>query len=236
MKSIRDLQLGGKRILLRADFNVPMDEQGRITDDIRIRAVLPTINFILEQQGRLIICSHMGRPGGKPLPEFSLAPVAHHLQELLGRPVKLAPDCVGEAVEEMVAALQPGEVMVLENLRFHKAETSNDPDFSTKLARFADVYINDAFAACHRAHASVVGVAERVRKRLPGFLLQTEMDFYHKAMDEPIQSSGRFSRRSEGLIKTGGARQYAEQGGPDDYRRRDGQYFSKEYGCRCWRF
>lgn len=187
MKSIRDLQLGGKRILLRADFNVPMDEQGRITDDIRIRAVLPTINFILEQQGRLIICSHMGRPGGKPLPEFSLAPVAHHLQELLGRPVKLAPDCVGEAVEEMVAALQPGEVMVLENLRFHKAETSNDPDFSTKLARFADVYINDAFAACHRAHASVVGVAERIAEKAPGFLLQAEVDFYHKAMDEPIR-------------------------------------------------
>ena len=187
MKSIRDLSLSGKRVLLRADFNVPMDEQGNITDDIRIRMVLPTIDYILEHQGRLIICSHMGRPGGKPMPEFSLAPVARHLQELLGRPIVLAPDCVGEKVEEMVAALQPGGVILLENLRFHKAETANDPDFSAKLAKLADVYINDAFAASHRAHASVVGVAERVLEKAAGFLLQKEIDFFHKAMDAPIR-------------------------------------------------
>ncbi|MDP3479298.1 MAG: phosphoglycerate kinase [Desulfoprunum sp.] len=187
MKSIRDLSLSGKRVLLRADFNVPMDEQGNITDDIRIRMVLPTIDYILEHQGRLIICSHMGRPGGKPMPEFSLVPVARCLQELLGQPIVLAPDCVGEKVEEMVAALQPGGVILLENLRFHKAETANDPDFSAKLAKLADVYINDAFAASHRGHASVVGVAERVLEKAAGFLLQQEIDFFHKAMDAPIR-------------------------------------------------
>ncbi len=187
MKSIRDLSLSGKRVLLRADFNVPMDEQGNITDDIRIRMVLPTIMYILEQQGRLIICSHMGRPGGKPVTEFSLEPVARHLQGLLGRPVTLAPDCVGGPVEEMVARLEPGEVILLENLRFHKAETTNDPEFSEKLARLADVYVNDAFAASHRAHASIVGVAGQVQEKAAGFLLQTEIDYYHKAMDEPIR-------------------------------------------------
>ncbi len=187
MKSIRELSLSGKRVLLRADFNVPMDEQGRITDDIRIRMVLPTIDYILEQQGRLVICTHMGRPGGKVVPEFSLAPVARHLQEVLGRPVELAPDCVGEAVEAMIDSLQPGGVILLENLRFHKAETSNDAEFSAKLARLADVYVNDAFAASHRAHASIVGVAERVEEKAAGFLLQKEVDFYHKAMDEPVR-------------------------------------------------
>lgn len=187
MKSIRELSLSGKRVLLRADFNVPMDEQGGITDDIRIRMVLPTIDYILEQQGRLVICTHMGRPGGKVVPEFSLAPVARHLQEVLGRPVELAPDCVGEAVEAMIESLQPGGVILLENLRFHKAETSNDAEFSTQLARLADVYVNDAFAASHRAHASIVGVAERVEEKAAGFLLQKEVDFYHKAMDEPVR-------------------------------------------------
>lgn len=187
MKSLRDLSLNGKRVLLRADFNVPMDDQGRITDDIRIRMVLPTINHILEQNGRLIICTHMGRPGGKVMPEFSLAPVARHLQELLGRPVGLAPDCVGETTEQLAADLKPGSVLMLENLRFHKAETSNDPDFSAQLARLADVYVNDAFAASHRAHASIVGVAGHVQEKAAGFLLQMEVDFYHKAMDEPVR-------------------------------------------------
>lgn len=187
MKSIYDLHLAGKQVLLRADFNVPMDEQGVITDDIRIRMVLPTIKYVLDQQGKLIICSHMGRPGGKPMKEFSLAPVATHLQSLLGRPVRLAPDCVGEAVQEMATAMAPGDVILLENLRFHKAETANDPDFADKLAKLADVYINDAFAASHRAHASVVGVAERVQDKAAGFLLQTEIDYFHKAMDNPIR-------------------------------------------------
>jgi phosphoglycerate kinase len=187
MKSIHDLQLDGRRVLLRADFNVPMDDRGGITDDIRIRSVLPTIEHVINQRGKLIICSHMGRPGGKPAAEFSLAPIAGHLQAILGRPVKLAPDCVGPAVREMVYAMAAGDVVLLENLRFHKAETANDPDFSAQLASLAEVYINDAFAVSHRAHASVVGVAERVPEKAAGFLLQAEIDYYHKAMDTPIR-------------------------------------------------
>ena len=187
MKSIHDLQLDGRRVLLRADFNVPMDDRGGITDDIRIRTVLPTIEHVISQRGRLIICSHMGRPGGKPAAEFSLAPIAGHLQALLGRPVKLAPDCIGPAVREMVDAMAPGDIVLLENLRFHKAETANDPGFSAELASLADVYINDAFAVSHRAHASVVGVAELVPEKAAGFLLQAEIDYYHKAMDTPVR-------------------------------------------------
>lgn len=187
MKVIRDLDLAGKRVLVRVDFNVPMDEQGGITDDIRIRMALPTIEHILEQQGRLILCSHMGRPKGQRVAAFSLGPVAAHLASLLGREVRLAPDCVGEGVEGMAAALQPGEVLLLENLRFHKQETDNDPEFSRQLARLADVYVNDAFAASHRAHASVAGVPALVQEKAAGLLLQTEMDFFHKAMSEPVR-------------------------------------------------
>ncbi|MCX5869775.1 MAG: phosphoglycerate kinase [Deltaproteobacteria bacterium] len=187
MKTIRDLELAGKRILVRVDFNVPMDEQGVITDDIRIRMALPTIQYILAQKGKLILCSHMGRPNGERVAAFSLAPVAVHLSTLIGQEVRLAPDCIGEETEAMVASLQPGEVLLLENLRFHKEETDNDPAFAEKLARLADVYVNDAFAASHRAHASVAGVPPLVKERGAGFLLQTEMDFFHKAMAEPVR-------------------------------------------------
>jgi len=186
MKSVRDFALRGKRVLLRADFNVPMDGN-RITDDIRIRTVLPTIRYIMEEKGKLVICSHMGRPGGKVVAEFSLAPVAKHLEALLGRKVTLAPDCVGPAVEEIVGKMAEGEIVLLENLRFHKAETANDPVFSEQLAKLADVYINDAFAVSHRAHASVVGVAERLAEKGAGFLLQTEMEYFHKSMAEPVR-------------------------------------------------
>jgi phosphoglycerate kinase len=187
MKSIKDIHLKDKRVLLRADFNVPMDGQNQITDDIRIRMVLPTIRHILNEKGRLIICSHMGRPKGKRVEEFSLAPVARHLEALLGTKVTLAPDCVGKEVEAVVEKMTEGEIVLLENLRFHAGETGNDPIFSEQLARFADVYINDAFAVSHRAHASVVGVADRVLEKAAGFLLQTEMDYFHKSMDEPVR-------------------------------------------------
>ena len=187
MKSIRDVQIRGKRVLLRADFNVPMNEEGQITDDIRIRMVVPTIQYILEQGGKLIICSHMGRPKGKRVAEFSLAPVARHLSGLLGKEVGLAPDCIGAEVEGMVDVLREGEVLLLENLRFHAEETANDPEFSANLARLADVYVNDAFAVSHRAHASVVGVAELISEKCAGFLLQTEMDYFHRSMDDPIR-------------------------------------------------
>lgn len=187
MKSIQDIHLTAKRVLLRADFNVPMDGQGQITDDIRIRMVLPTMRYILQEKGRLVICSHMGRPKGKRVEEFSLAPVARHLELLLGVKVVLAPDCIGEEVEAVVEKMTEGEVVLLENLRFHKEETENDPKFSAQLARLADVYINDAFAVSHRAHASVVGVADQAAEKGAGFLLQAEMDYFRKSMDEPVR-------------------------------------------------
>ena len=187
MKSVQDLQLPGKRVLLRADFNVPMDEHGQISDDIRIRMVLPTIRYIVEAKGRLIIASHMGRPKGKRVEEFSLAPIARHLESLLGIKVTLAPDCIGEEVNKMVQEMADGEIILLENLRFHAGETDNDPSFSEQLAQLAEVYVNDAFAVSHRAHASVVGVAERMGEKGAGFLLQKEMDYFHKSLDEPIR-------------------------------------------------
>ena len=187
MKSILDVELASKRVLLRADFNVPMDAEKNITDDIRIRMVLPTMKHILKEQGKLIICSHMGRPKGQRVDEFSLAPVAAHLGMLLGVTVQLAPDCIGGEVESLVGKMKDGEVILLENLRFHKGETENDAEFSRQLSKLADVYINDAFAVSHRAHASVVGVAELVAVKGAGFLLQTEMDYFHKSMDAPVR-------------------------------------------------
>lgn len=187
MKTIRELELAGRRILVRVDFNVPMDEQGRITDDIRIRMVLPTIRYILEHQGKLIICTHMGRPKGERVEALSLAPVAAHLSALIGREVRLAPDCIGAETRAMVAGLKPGEVLLLENLRFHKEETANDAAFAAELAGMAEVYINDAFAVSHRAHASVAAVPALVTDRGAGFLLQTEMEFFRKAMAEPVR-------------------------------------------------
>ena len=187
MKSIRDLKLIGRRILLRADFNVPMDDQRCITDDIRICMVLPTLQHCLKEKGKLIICSHMGRPKGQCVEEFSLAPVARHLETLLGVVVKLAPDCVGEEVEAMVSKMADGDVLLLENLRFHKEETENDVTFSKQLANLADVFINDAFAVSHRAHASVAGVAAFFTEKGAGFLLETEIDFFNKAMRDPVR-------------------------------------------------
>lgn len=187
MKTVEDLNVTGKRVLVRVDFNVPMDDDLNITDDIRIRMALPTIQYILQQNGRLILCSHLGRPKGQRIEKFSLAPVARHLQELLHHQVSLAPDCIGEEVESMVNSMEDGDITLLENLRFHKEETDNDPSFSKNLAKLADVYINDAFAVSHRAHASVVGVAELVDSKGAGFLLQTEMDYFHKSMDTPTR-------------------------------------------------
>lgn len=187
MNTIRDLDLQEKRVLVRVDFNVPMDGRFAITDDIRIRMVLPTIKYVLANNGKLILCSHLGRPKGQRVDALSLAPVAKHLQDLLGCEVKLAPDCIGEETEELINSMAAGEVVLLENLRFHAEETENNVLFSEKLASLADIYINDAFAVSHRAHASVVGVAELVTEKGAGFLLETEMDYFHKAMDQPVR-------------------------------------------------
>ncbi|MCF6187185.1 MAG: phosphoglycerate kinase [Desulfobulbaceae bacterium] len=187
MKTIRDFDISGKRVLIRVDFNVPMDEAGNITDDLRIQTVMPTVQYALEQKARVILCSHMGRPKGERVEKFSLAPVARYLSDILGQTVQLAPDCIGSETEAMVAAMQDGDVLLLENLRYHAEEQANDPDFSKKLASLADVYINNAFAVSHRAHASVVGITEFVADKAAGFLLQKEMEYFHRSVDDPVR-------------------------------------------------
>ena len=185
MKTLKDLELAGKRVLVRVDFNVPMNDQGEITDDLRIRTVLPTLRYLVEAGARVIICTHRGRPKGQRVEAFSLAPVAALTAEMIGRPVPLAPDCIGPKVEAAVAALKDGDCLMLENLRFHPEEEKNDAAFSRQLAALADVYVNDAFAVSHRAHASVVGVTAHVREKAAGFLLQKEMEYFQRAIGTP---------------------------------------------------
>ena len=185
MKTLKDLELAGKRVLVRVDFNVPINDQGEITDDLRIRTVLPTLRYLVEAGARVIICTHRGRPKGQRVESFSLAPVAALTAALLGRPVPLAPDCIGPEVEAAVAALKDGDCLMLENLRFHPEEEKNDAAFSRQLAALADVYVNDAFAVSHRAHASVVGVTAHVREKAAGFLLQKEMEYFQRAIGTP---------------------------------------------------
>src|ERR1700739_421408 len=183
-KSIRDLDLKGKRVFIRVDFNVPLAAGGQeITSDKRIRASLPTIKYVLEQGAGVILASHLGRPKGKPNPEMSLKPVAKRLEELLGRPVKMAPDCIGPEVEAMKPA--PGEVLLLENLRYHAEEEKNDPEFSKKLAALCDVYVNDAFGSAHRAHASTAGMFRFVPKAAAGFLMEQELKYLGMAVTNP---------------------------------------------------
>ena len=187
VKNIRDIDIKDKRVLIRVDFNVPLDDNRQITDDTRIRGALPTIEYALSQNARVIICSHLGRPKGKRLEEFSLAPAAQRLSQLIERPVRLVPDCVGEGVAEMVAAMRTGDVLMLENLRFHAEEQQNDEVFSRNLAALADVYINDAFAVSHRANASVVGITKFCAQCAAGFLLQKEMDFFRRSVSDPVR-------------------------------------------------
>jgi phosphoglycerate kinase len=182
-KTVRDIDLKGKRVLVRVDFNVPLKE-GRISDDTRIRAALPTIRYLLEQNAAVILMSHLGRPKGKVVPEMSLAPAAEHLSKLLGKPVRQLSDCVGAEVEAAAKALKPGEVVMLENLRFHPEEEKNDPAFSEKLARLGEVYVNDAFGSAHRAHASTEGVAHYL-PAVAGFLMEKELEFLGRATENP---------------------------------------------------
>jgi phosphoglycerate kinase len=182
-KTVRDLDLTGKRVLMRVDFNVPMKD-GAVSDDKRIRASLPTIQYILEQGASLILMSHLGRPKGGPDPEFSLKPAAEALAKLLARPVQMAPDCVGPEVEALARALKPGEVLLLENVRFHPEEEKNDPDFARRLAALGEIYVNDAFGSAHRAHASTEGVA-RYLPAVSGFLMEQELEYLSKATDNP---------------------------------------------------
>lgn len=185
MKTIKQIDIEEKRVLFRVDFNVPLDSQQNITDDTRIRAVLPTLRYALDNRARVIVASHLGRPKGKVVPEMSLAPVSKRLGRLLEQNVKMAPDCIGPEVEGAVAALAPGEVLLLENLRFHPEETANDDDFARALAKLCDIYINDAFAVSHRKNASVEAITRHVPVCGAGFLLQRELEYFRKAMADP---------------------------------------------------
>ncbi len=184
--TIEDLDIKGKRVFIRADFNVPLDDNLIITDDRRIRSTLPTINYAIDEGAKVILSSHLGRPKGKVDPRFSLAPVAKRLQRLLNKEVIFAPDCIGGQVENLVERMKEGDVLLLENLRFHPEEEKNDEEFAKNLAKLADIYVNDAFGAAHRAHASITGIT----KFLPsaaGFLLKKEIEYLRGAIDNPIK-------------------------------------------------
>ncbi|MFO7172411.1 MAG: phosphoglycerate kinase [Bacillota bacterium] len=184
LKTVRDVDVKGRRVLVRVDFNVPLAEDGSITDDTRIRAALPTIRYLVEQGARVILCSHLGRPKGKPDPKYSLRPAAARLEQLLGRPVKLAADVVGPSAQELAAGLKDGDVMMLENVRFEPGEEKNDPELARKFAELAELYVNDAFGSAHRAHASTAGVAAHL-PAVAGFLMQKEVEVMGKALAQP---------------------------------------------------
>lgn len=184
-KTVRDLDVAGKKVLVRVDFNVPLNDKGEITDDTRITASLPTIQYLLEQKAAVILMAHLGRPKGQVKPELSLAPVAKHLGKLLGKKILFAPDCVGEAAQAAASKLKPGHILLLENLRFHKEEEKNDMDFAEKLASLADMYVNDGFGVSHRAHASVEGVTHFL-PAAAGFLLEKEIQYVGQAVTNPL--------------------------------------------------
>ncbi len=181
------LPIKGKRLFIRADFNVPLDEQLNITDDTRIRSTLPTINYAIDEGAKVILASHLDRPDGRPDPRYSLAPVAKRLRRLLGKNVEFAPDCIGPQVENLVAKMQDGDVLLLENLRFHAGEEKNDTDFARALANLADAYVNDAFGAAHRSHASITGVPKFVKESAAGFLMKREVEYLEGAVADPAR-------------------------------------------------
>ncbi len=183
--SITDLELADKRVFIRVDFNVPLDDNNEITDDTRIRGAVPTISHAIEKGAKVILASHLGRPKGKPDAKYSLAPAAKRLSELLSKEVKLAPDSIGEEVLTLVDGLETGDVLMLENVRFHEGEEKNDPEFARQLAAFADVFVNDAFGTAHRAHASTEGITHFVEKSAAGLLMEKELRYMGKALETP---------------------------------------------------
>ena len=183
--TLGDVDVNGKRVLVRVDYNVPLDEFGNIVDDVRIRETIPTINYLLDKKAKVILASHLGRPKGEKNPKYSLKPVAERLKRLLDMDVKLAPDCVGEEVNKMVNSMKEGDVILLENLRFHKEEEENDPDFAKALASLSDIYVIDAFGTCHRKHASMYGIKDFVKPVVMGFLLERELKYFEEALINP---------------------------------------------------
>ncbi|MEG1520588.1 MAG: phosphoglycerate kinase, partial [Clostridia bacterium] len=184
-KTIKDIDVKGKRCLVRVDFNVPLDENMRITDENRIVGALPTIEYLMKNGAKVVLCSHLGRPKGKFDMKYSLAPVAKRLNELLDNKVVFANDVIGDDAKAKVAKMKDGDVVLLENLRFHKEEEENSPEFSKALAEYADIYVNDAFGTAHRAHASTAGVADYVKTAVAGFLIGKELDIMGGALDDP---------------------------------------------------
>ena len=187
MITIKDTTISGKKVLIRVDLNVPLDEHQNITDDMRIRAVLATVNYALDENAKVIVASHMGRPDGKVVPELSLAPVAKRLSRLLKKDVQFAPDCIGPVVKAMVDKMQQGDVLLLENLRFHLGEQENDNAFAKELASLCDVYVNDAFAVAHRENASVVAITQHAPICAAGFLLKSELNYFAQALKNPAR-------------------------------------------------
>jgi phosphoglycerate kinase len=187
MRFIDEIDIKGKKVLFRFDFNVPLDNSLHITDDTRIRAVLPTINYALDEGAKIIVMSHLGRPKGKVVSELSLAPAAKRLSRLLGKEVQIAKDCIGEEVRKLIAKMEPGCIVMLENLRFHPGEEANDDKFAKELARCADVYIDDAFGNAHRRHASNVGITRHVKICGAGFLIKKELNYFKQALENPAR-------------------------------------------------
>lgn len=183
-KTMQDVDVNGKKVFVRVDYNVPMDDKQNITNDTRIRATLPTLKYLLEHNAALVLACHLGRPKGERVPKYSVQPVARRLAELIGKEVKYAPDCVGPEAEKLAAALKPGEILLLENLRYHKEEEKNDPQFAKQLAALADIAVNDAFGVSHRAHASVEGIAKHI-EMVAGFLMEKEIRFVGQAVTNP---------------------------------------------------
>jgi len=187
MKFIDEIDIKGKRVLFRFDLNVPLDNDSNIVDDTRIRAVLPTINYALDEHAKVIIMSHLGRPKGEVIKRLSLAPVRKRLSRLLGKPVQMADDCIGDNVKNMIGEMEQGDILLLENLRFHPGETSNSDVFARELASYADVYIDDAFGNAHRSHASNVGITKFAKESGAGFLMKKELNYFGKAMENPAR-------------------------------------------------
>ncbi|MCH8041628.1 MAG: phosphoglycerate kinase [Nitrospinae bacterium] len=186
-RTIDQVDLSGKRVVIRCDFNIPLDDSLQITDDSRLRAALPTINHVADEGASVILCSHLGRPNGEPIPELSLAPVAKRLRRLLGKDVIFAPDCVGPKVKNLVSQLKPGDVLLLENLRFHPEEEQNDESFAAELASLGDVYINEAFGTAHRTHASIVGITRYMKVAAAGYLMRREVEYLEGAVENPTR-------------------------------------------------
>ncbi len=185
-KTVKDIDVRGKKVLVRVDFNVPLNDKKEVTDETRIAAALPTIEYLISQNAKIILCSHLGRPKGEFKPEFSLAPVAERLEKLLNRKVTFAADVIGPEAKAAVEAVKEGEIVLLENVRFHKEETKNDPEFAKALASYADIFVSDAFGTCHRAHASTAGVADYI-PAVAGFLIGKELDFLGSALEKPVR-------------------------------------------------